>query len=131
MNASVGKLFLACNKKTMKVLIAGCSLVGLATALSLITKFKEKKKKTKEYGYSEEDIDNDGGSLIKIVIVKRWGNLDIHGGTFGLAKNRQIVLQEIAPLHVLQGLQDKGIYVFIVLRHLFRVLTYESHVISL
>ena len=95
----------------MKVLIAGCSLAGLATALSLVTKFEEKKKKTREYGHSEEDTDDSGGSSIEIVIVERRGHLDSRGATFGLAKNGQIALQEIAPPHVLQGLQDKGIYV--------------------
>ena len=95
----------------MKVLIAVCSQAGLATALGLVTKFEEMKKKTREYGHLEEDIDNDSGSLIEIVIVERRGHLDSRGATFGLAKNGQIALREITPPHVLQGLQDtKGIY---------------------
>jgi hypothetical protein len=95
----------------MKVLIAVCSQAGQATALGLVTKFEEMKKKKRESGHLEEDIDNDSGSLIEIVIVERRGHLDSRGATFGLAKNGQIALREITPPHVLQGLQDtKGIY---------------------
>lgn len=95
----------------MKVLIAGCSLAGLSTALGLVTKFEEKKKKTRENDNSREGNDDDGSSSIEIVIVERRGRLDSRGATFGLAKNGQLALQEIAPPHVLRGLQDDmGIY---------------------
>ena len=90
----------------MKVLIAGCSLAGLATALSLVTKFEDKKKMTKENVDSKQDNDDDGRNSIKILIVERRGQLNSRGATFGLAKNGQIALREISPPHVLRQLLD-------------------------
>lgn len=72
----------------MRVLIAGCGLAGLATALGLATK--------------EENIE--------IVIVERRDNLESRGATLGLARNGQLSLQEIAPSSVLENLKAIGIY---------------------
>ncbi len=72
----------------MKVLIAGCGLAGLATALGLATK--------------EENVE--------IVIVERRENLESRGATFGLARNGQLALCEIAPASVLEKLKATGIY---------------------
>jgi hypothetical protein len=61
---------------SMKVLIAGCILAGLATAFSLVTKFKGNNNKMRENIDSNENNDDDGSNSIKLFILQRRGQLD-------------------------------------------------------
>ena len=72
----------------MKVLIVGCGLAGLATALALVRK----------------------DSSIQVVLVERRTNFESRGATFGLAPNGQLSLQEIAP-DILEEVQKKGVLI--------------------
>lgn len=71
----------------VKVLIVGCGLAGLSTALAIVSK------------------DTDG--QINVVIVEKRKNFESRGSTFGLALSGQIALQEIAPA-VLRELKSVG-----------------------
>lgn len=80
----------------MKVLIIGCGLAGLATALSLSSIKKE-----------QDDDDDD----IQITIIERRTNLDSRGATFGLQLNGQHALQEIAGVKVVDELKRAGVLI--------------------
>jgi len=71
----------------MKVLIVGCGLAGLATALGLTRKDKH----------------------IQVVLVERRGDFKSRGATMGLAPSGQAALQEIAP-SVLDKLKREGVF---------------------
>jgi 2-polyprenyl-6-methoxyphenol hydroxylase-like FAD-dependent oxidoreductase len=110
----------------MKVLIAGCGLAGLATALGLVTKFvanseneneneNEKNMSTTAAGggkraNSDTAANTNENQHLEIVIVERRDHFQSRGATFGLAPNGQISLQEIAPPSLLQELQEIGIF---------------------
>ncbi len=82
------------NNNIMKVLIIGCGLASLATALSL-TSLKNK----------NDDDD------IQITIIERRTNLNSRGATFGLQLNGQHALQEIAGDEVVDELKCAGILI--------------------
>lgn len=72
----------------MKVLIVGCGLAGLATALALVKK----------------------DETVEVVIVERRSNFTSRGATFGLAPNGQNALQEISP-SVLAEMKKVGVLI--------------------
>mmetsp|Transcript_11633 Transcript_11633/g.20966 ORF Transcript_11633/g.20966 Transcript_11633/m.20966 type:complete len:416 (+) Transcript_11633:53-1300(+) len=72
----------------MRVLIVGAGLAGLATSLALTSK--------------NEDV--------QVVIVERRPNFESRGATFGLAKNGQASLEEIAP-KVCTKLVEIGLFI--------------------
>lgn len=99
----------------MKVLIAGCGLAGLATAVGLVTKFEREHQKKDKNKKKKKDDDAAAAAAvvddtIQIVIVERRWHFENRGATFGLAPNGQIALEEIAPTSVLEGLKEIGIH---------------------
>ena len=79
---------------TMKVLIVGCGLAGLATALALVQK-----------GVDDHD---ENSTRTKVIIVERRTDFTSRGATFGLAPNGQKALEEISPV-VLKQLKEIGV----------------------
>jgi len=77
----------------MKVIVVGCGLSGLATALALRTKFVVEEKKD-----------------VQIMILERRENFESRGATFGLAPCGQIALKEICP-DVVEHLSKIGILI--------------------